>query len=72
MTNIEQIHDLSVELWHEYADENIKSCGYPSIYGPTSSVEWSVEEGMLKGAIAALSQVVNKIESDRKSKCNKL
>lgn len=68
MASSQQIYDLSVELWYQYADSDMKACGHPGVCGPTSQGEWSINEGMLKGAIAALQDVISKIEKDRK-KC---
>ncbi len=67
MASAKQIYDQSIELWYEYADYDMKACGHPGVYGPTSLVEWSINEGMLKGAISALQEVINKIEKDRKN-----
>lgn len=46
---IQQIYKLSVDLYYEVADDNMKRSGHPGVMGPTSIGPWNLRNGVLEG-----------------------
>jgi len=59
---IEEIYKLSVELYYQVADDNMKRSGHPGVMGPTSNEHFDEKYGVLIGAIRTLQDISNKIK----------
>lgn len=60
---IKEIYSLSVSLYYEVADDNMKHRGHPGIMGPSSAEQWDENIGMINGIIQTLIEILNKINS---------
>lgn len=59
---IQQIYKLSVDLYYEVADDNMKRRGHPGVMGPPSIGPWNLRDGVLEGAIQTLKEVSDKLK----------
>ena len=59
---IEQIYQLSLDLYYEIADDNMKRRGHPGPMGPTPNQPWDWKIGVLEGAIQTLKEVSAKLK----------
>lgn len=61
---IDQIYHLSVELYYEIADYNMKHRGHPGPVGPNSNEPWDLKNSVLEGSIRTLQEVLNKLNNN--------
>lgn len=65
---IREIYDMSVNLYYQVADDNMRRRGHPGVMGPAGVIEpdtnkpWDVNIGMIEGAIETLKQIANKLK----------
>lgn len=58
---IDRIYQLSVDLYYEVADDNMKRNGHPGVMGPTSNQPWDPKIGVLEGTIRTLKEILHKL-----------
>ena len=61
---IAQIYLLTVELYYEVADDDMKRRGHPGVMGTSSNDSWDSNICVLDGAVETLKQISAKLKNN--------